>query len=418
MKIFNTGSGTPRIRLRDPGNDRKVKFSKTMMPQLVEIVRAEGKQRITFTDSMTPGFKAVVSITGTVVYYHQWTDRRKKQKRFDKLVASTAIDGVDPKRIRESVFPRVEKIAFGLDPNTPDFDMPTVSEFIESELEWLLKRYSKPATVKSQVKCWLLEHFKGEKDKHLNQLTRKDVIKFIEWVADKRSKVTACRCLSLLKVIMARAVDLQYIDRNPCQGVKKYREPDSRTRIFTDDEYVNCVKAVIRNIDHPHSKIIYLLLLIPLRFQEIAAMKWSRIELDKGTYFIPADLAKNRRARTIALNAPAIDLLTQMHSERDASNDWVFPAKSESGHTVSIRVQFEKILKEAGIDKKSFRIHDVRRSGASALLNDFDANPLKIMEILGHRSMASTMVYSRLSAKSMAATSDLLAQKFNKAVSK
>lgn len=67
--------GTPRIRLRDPGKNRKVKFTKTLMPQLVEIVRSEGKKRITFTDTMMPGLKAVVSETGTVAYYHQWTKR-------------------------------------------------------------------------------------------------------------------------------------------------------------------------------------------------------------------------------------------------------------------------------------------------------------------------------------------------------
>jgi integrase len=213
---------------------------------------------------------------------------------------------------------------------------------------------------------------------------------------------------------MNRALDLEYVDRNVCLGVKGEREADSRTRIFSDDEYVRFAKAVIRNIDHPHSKILYLLLLIPLRFSEIAGMEWSRIALQKGTYFIPADLSKNRRARTIALNSPAIELLVQMSRDRDPKVDWVFPANSGSGHTEDIRVQFGKILAEACVSE--FRTHDIRRSGASALLNDFDANPLKIMEILGHRDIRSTLVYSRLSAKSMAETSNHLAQKFEEAI--
>ncbi len=67
--------GFPRTRLRHPGKNRKVKFTKSIMPQLVEIVRAGGKQRVTFTDSMMPGLKAVVSETGGIVFYHQWTLR-------------------------------------------------------------------------------------------------------------------------------------------------------------------------------------------------------------------------------------------------------------------------------------------------------------------------------------------------------
>lgn len=338
--------------------------------------------------------------------------RAKKKKRFDKLGTS---DGLSPEKARELMRIRLERIAFGLDPSAPDIGMPTIIEFIVSVLEWLLKRYSKPATVESQIRCWLFKYFTGDKDKPLDQLTRRDVIKFIEWVASKRSEVMATRCLSLFSVIMTRALDLEYIERNPCLGVKGYREPESRTRIFSDEEYVSFVQAVIRHIDHLHSKILYLLILVPLRFQEVAAMQWSRIDLHNGTYFIPDSLSKNRRARTIALNPPAVDLLTQMSNNRDPRVDWVFPADSKSGHAVNIKVQFKKILKEAEITE--FRIHDIRRSGASALLNDFDANPLKIMQILGHRSMQSTMVYARLSAKSMAETSDLLGQKFTKVVS-
>ena len=57
-------------QLRDPGKNRKVKFTKSMMSKLVEIVCAEGKQRIRFTDSMMPGLKAVVSETGSIFFYH------------------------------------------------------------------------------------------------------------------------------------------------------------------------------------------------------------------------------------------------------------------------------------------------------------------------------------------------------------
>jgi len=401
-------------QLRDPGKNRKVKFTKSMMSKLVEIVCAEGKQRIRFTDSMMPGLKAVVSETGSIFFYHLWTPstKEKKAKRFDKL---GPWPGLSPEKARELMKARQEKIAFGQDPSVPDVDMPTISEFIASELEWLLKRYKKTATVKSQIKCWLLGYFVGGKDMPLDQLSRRDVIKFIEWVADKRSEVTANRCLSLLSVVLTRAQDLEYIERSPCNGVKGYPEPESRSRISSDDEYNRWVKSLIKNIDHLHSKILYILTLIPLRFQEVAAMQWSRIDLDNGTYFIPDSLSKNRRGRTIALNHPVVDLLTEMSSKRDPGVDWVFPASSVSGHVVNIRVQFKKILKEAGIT--DFRIHDCRRSGASALLNDFDANPLKIMQILNHRSMQSTMVYARLSAKSMVETSDLLAQKFTEAVS-
>ena len=76
MEIIRKSGGFPRTRLRSAGQDRKVKFTNSIMPRLVEMVREEGKKRITFTDTMMPGLKAVVSETGGIVFYHQWTQRR------------------------------------------------------------------------------------------------------------------------------------------------------------------------------------------------------------------------------------------------------------------------------------------------------------------------------------------------------
>lgn len=410
-RIMESG-GTQDIKLKPPGKDRKVKLIKSIIPGLVQIAIDEGGGRITYTDLMLPGFKGVVSANGAVTFYHQWT-HWNGGRQFDKIGKHP---GISPDLAREIILNRIALIAQRINPNTIDESViPNIDDFIRDEILPMLDEwYAKSATPRSQIKKWLLRYFSGKMAKRLNKVTRRDIVKFCEWVAANGSKTTANRCKSLLSVIMNRALDLEYIDRNVCLGVKGYREADSRTRIFSDDEYVRFAKTVIRNIDHPHAKILYLLLLIPLRFMEVAAMQWSRIDLEKGTYFIPADLSKNGRARTIALNPPAIDLLVQMSGERDSDVDWNFPANSESGHTVDIRDQFAKILTEAGIS--SFRIHDIRRSGASALLNDFDANPLKIMEILGHRDMRSTLIYSRLSAKSMVQASDQLGQKFNAAV--
>lgn len=334
------------------------------------------------------------------------TDRKRRYK-----IGPYPFVGVE--LAREIVADRIRKIAQRLDPDVTEV-MPRIRAFMQGDItEILPRKYKKVATPESLMNCWHLEYFTGDRDKPLDQITRKDVIKFIEWVASRRSDVTANRCLSLLSVIMNRAVDLEYINRNPCRGVKKYREPESRSRIFSDAEFERYCAALMKNIDHQHAKILKLLVLLSLRFFEVASMAWPNFDSVAATYTIPR--TKNGSRRVIALNAPALELLIQMSAVRDPQNPWVFPAKSECGHTINIRKLHRKILAEAQIE--GFRTHDIRRSGASALLNDFDANPLKIMEILGHRTMKSTMVYARLSAKSMVATSDLLAQKFTKAAS-
>ncbi len=405
-------AGTYDLRFKDRGGDNKCRIIKTVILKEFPELQETGRQRKMLSDVGLPGFKFDARISGFGTYYHQWT-HWEDGRQLDKI---GTYPGLSPDSAREIILKRIELIAQRIDPNGSDDEViPNIDDFINEEIlpkldEW----YSRPATQRSQARKWLLRYFSGKRAKPLNRITRRDIVRFLEWVAENGSKTTATRCKSFLSVIMNRALGLEYVDRNVCLGVKGYREPESRTRIFSDDEYVRYAKTVVEHIEHQHAKILYLLLLIPLRFMEVAAMQWSRVDLERETYFIPADLSKNRRARTIALNQPAIELLTQMSSMRDPSVDWVFPAKSESGHTEDIRNQFKKILEVAGIT--DFRVHDIRRSGASALLNDFDANPMKIMEILGHRDMKSTLVYARLSAKSMAQTSGQLGQKFEEAV--
>jgi len=409
MEIVRKSGGFPRTRLRSAGQDRKVRGTKTAVAALPDIVRAEGKDRIVFTDSLLPGHKFVVGATGSIGYYHQWT-HFQDGKQFDKIGSYPSLT---PEISRDIVMMRNVRIAQGLDPRVPYAGVPKLSEFIEDEIiPFFKKKYKKFATVKSQLRRWIKKYFKDELDKPLNEYTRKDIIKFVEWVAAQRSAESANRCKSTIAMIMNRAMDFEFIDRNPCHGIKRLREADSRDRIFTDGEYERYCKAVMRHIDHQHAKILFLLLLVPLRFDEVASMEWKNLAISTSTYTIPNP--KNGTRRVIALNEPAMDLLRQMHAERDPKNPWVFPARSSKGHTVDIRHLHKKVLAEAGIE--GFRTHDLRRSGASALLNDYDVNPLKLKEILGHKDMRSTLVYARLSAKSMAETSDLLAQKFNAAV--
>lgn len=399
------GSSSPGTRKRDPGKCRIIKFSKTRLGKLIDEVRAEGKERISFTDALMPGHKAFVSVTGHTTFFHQWT-HWSEGKKVDKI---GTFPGITPEISREIVVERNALIARRLDPNTPrQEEVPRITDFIRDEfVPFAQKKYKKFATIKSQLKCWILKYFRGERNKPLDQITRKDIIKFVEWVAESCSEVTANRCLSLLSAILNRALDLEVIARNPCRGVRKFREPESRDRVAGEEEFQRLVRVIKGRIAHPHAKILYLLMLLSLRMSQVLAMRWSMIDFDRAMYTIPK--SKNGRRQIVALNPLALELLKDMHQERDLSVDWVFPAKSKSGHVTDIKRMAKSVFAEAKLH--DFRIHDIRRSAASVLLNDCDASLASVKEILGHSDIRSTLIYARLSAKSMAKTSALLADK-------
>jgi integrase len=66
------------------------------------------------------------------------------------------------------------------------------------------------------------------------QVERRHVVEIIEGMA--ATPVMAARCVSVLRLVMARAVDLQIIERNPCADLPK-RPTSRRTRRVTLAEY-------------------------------------------------------------------------------------------------------------------------------------------------------------------------------------
>jgi integrase len=61
--------------------------------------------------------------------------------------------------------------------------------------------------------------------------------------------------------------------------------------------------------DDDYGRIVKLLILTGCRREEIGGVRWSEIDLDKGTLTIPAERAKNGRAHTLPLPAMALDII-------------------------------------------------------------------------------------------------------------
>jgi site-specific recombinase XerD len=102
-----------------------------------------------------------------------------------------------------------------------------------------------------------------------------------------------------------------------------------------------------------------------------------------------------------------------MEKDRNQNIDWVFPSNSKAGHLLEIRRTFASILKQADISE--FRLHDVRRTMASQLINS-GASIYEVKEILGHQDIRSTQVYARLATSSIAKTSEIMSRKIDEIV--
>jgi integrase len=159
------------------------------------------------------------------------------------------------------------------------------------------------------------------------------------------------------------------------------------------------------------ARALYLLITLGLRKMEVLSLRWENIDLEKNTAFL-AD-TKSGTPRHVILNSLALELLTEMASEIDDTNPWLFPSNSSSGHLTEIRKTFESITEQAEID--DFRIHDLRRSFASNLINA-GVSIYEIRDLLGHADVRTTQIYAHLDKESLQTASEISAQVLTEAL--
>jgi integrase len=265
----------------------------------------------------------------------------------------------------------------------------------------------------------------------ISDLTMKDVKSFHQ----QKSKIAPHRadfCIVLLQAMFTQAVDWEWLDKNPIRiqgkrskiGVKLHPE-NKRERYLADKELGRLLQALAEHEDIQATAIIRILLYCGSRYGETIAARWEDFDLSKGEWRKPASTTKSGKLHRVPLSNAARQVLRSLRSDANRSlyqlekeindaNDekrpglekyknrvenWVFPArKSEIGHRVEIRKNWIALCKAAHMlseGKPTIRIHDLRHSYASMLINQ--GTPLFVVgKLLGHSDSRVTERYAHL----------------------
>lgn len=253
----------------------------------------------------------------------------------------------------------------------------------------------------------------------LGQITKADVRRFLDKLAaevkpktgKKLSGATLNRYRAFLSGLFKYAMGLDLIATNPCAGIRRAKENPSRSRYLRDEEYRQLFRAMKPKMKRPSVRAIYLLLVLGLRRGEVIELAWADVNLQAGEVFIRDP--KNGESRYVGLNSLALDLLKVMHAERDPKSPWVFPSKSKTGHLQDVKGMFKSLCQDAGI--KGVVTHDCRRSHATHL-HRLGVDALTIKEVLGHKSLQSTMVYIRMANREVTEANERAATRLREVV--
>lgn len=139
-----------------------------------------------------------------------------------------------------------------------------------------------------------------------------------------------------------------------------------------------------------------------LRVSEVTHLKVSDINSERMQIEIRD--GKGGKDRSIMLSPTLLTILREYWREEKPGHDWLFPGGSPGKPLSSTSVQktCKKAAKDAGLSK-NITPHSLRHSFATHLLEG--GSDLRLVQVLlGHRSISTTALYTRVSQNTINAT--------------
>jgi integrase len=341
---------------------------------------AKGK-RYEVRDTVLPGLHIRVSAKGGKVWY--LATRVEGRMRRIKLGAYPVISLSDARQRAQGI---LRDIALGAyaesDPGSPEGPTPTLGDIIPQFIDRHAKRHTKDWKGTQSV----LLRMKKLHSKPIDQIKRADVVRELEaMIADIEETggkgTRANRGLAAIKKLYSWCIDQGIVEISPVAALKPLIKEVARDRWLADDE----IKSFWRGCeteDYPFEQFGKLLLLTGQRLREISDMRWSEIDLEKGTLTLKGSRTKNGTTHVLPLSPQAVTILSEM--PRFLDSDYVF---TTTGTTpISGYGRFKQRLDVfVGLDADDWRFHDLRRTAATNMAI-IGVQPHIIEAVLNHKT--------------------------------
>jgi len=187
--------------------------------------------------------------------------------------------------------------------------------------------------------------------------------------------------------------DEDLISVNPCSLLPKPSRPKpvaARQEYLSADSLGTLWKAAgnAEGLEVIQRDFIRFLIAVPCRRNEAATLDWLHLDLVAGEWRQPAALTKNGDAHKLHLPPLALDLLrSRCVAMGMPKSGLVFPAP-RSGIKITAFSAIKRAMDRAAPEITGWRLHDCRRSFASALGEAGVAEPV-VDAVLNHRQSAT-----------------------------
>jgi integrase/recombinase XerD len=247
--------------------------------------------------------------------------------------------------------------------------------------------------------------------KNIIEAKTNDIREYIIYLSNQKfDSKTIARRISALRQFFQFLFAENIIKDNPSLNIDLPKTGKTLPGVLTEQEVNNLIETSYQNSSPEGLRLTALLEILyasGMRVSELVSLKISDIQTKSNdTYLKPYIIVngKGEKERLVVIHNKAIEaiqkyLKTLSEFTNKKNEKWLFPSKiAKEGHIT--RQYFGKLLKkiaiDSNIDPSKLSPHKIRHSFATHLLNH-GADLRVIQELLGHKDIGTTQIYTHVS---------------------
>lgn len=210
-------------------------------------------------------------------------------------------------------------------------------------------------------------------------VTSTDVVGLLRGLG--RTWTMSKRLLTTLSQLMDHACGLQIIAANPCVGIKIMAifgpRPPVRKRLMLTRDELRTLLGGIDEIGRANALAFRILLATCVRGYELVRAEKKNLDLDAGTWWVPAEAVKTRSGFLVPLTPIVVEWFRELVA-LSGESQWVLPARRDDrrrklgdvpvGRT-TLWAAFNRAFLRGDIDIRRFTPHDTRSTAKGHLRN-------------------------------------------------
>ena len=365
-------------------------------PFVKRIECEQDKSKQEFYDNEIKGFSLEVRANGTKTYYIR--TKGADGKRVAKKLGDAKVNSVKDARAKAIKLKR--KIESQVDNLTLEAENSgqtmTLEEFYNDHyLPYIKKQIKSYETNISVFKNHILPYFGL---KNMVEIKKSEIITLHSNMVQKKklAPATANKVLIFISHAfnVAMQLEIKGIEVNPASKIKPYLLNNARERYLTKEEAARLIEVINQTQQNIHLKyIIPMLILTGARRGEVLKAKHEDFNLNQLCWTIPT--SKSGKKRVLPITPQLLELYKSIPKD---DTPYLFASAKSKKPYVTIYVSWNSARTRAGL--KDLRMHDLRHSFASALVNN-GRSLYEVQTLLGHSTSKMTQRYAHLSNESL-----------------